>query len=51
MEYQASKFKGKEWGIFAKKSNCWVVFGSKKEMQERARKLNKLEGVVKNGNA
>lgn len=40
-EYEAAKYKGKEWGIFAKKSNAWVVFGTEKEMKERAKELNK----------
>ena len=39
-EYEAAKYKGKEWGIFAKKSNSWVVFGTEKEMKERAKELN-----------
>lgn len=43
MEYQALKYKGKEWGIFARKCKCWLVFGTKKDIQERAKKLNKME--------
>ncbi len=39
-EYEASKYKGKEWGIFGKKSKAWLVFGTEKEMKERAKKLN-----------
>ena len=46
-EYEAAKYKGKEWGIFAKKSNAWVVFGTEKEMKERAKRLNSKEESLK----
>lgn len=43
MEYVAYKYKGNEWGVFANKCKCWVLFGNKKEMLERAKELNKKE--------
>ena len=43
MEYIAYKYKGKEWGIYAPKIECWVLFGTKKEMLERVKELNKKE--------
>ena len=46
-EYEAAKYKGKEWGIFAKKSRAWVVFGTEKEMKERAKRLNSKEESLK----
>lgn len=39
-EFEASKYKGNEWGVFAKKSRAWVLFGTEKEMKERAEELN-----------
>ena len=39
-EYIAMKYKGKEWGLYGKKSNCFIVFGTEKEIKERAKKLN-----------
>ena len=45
MEYIVLKYKNKEYGIFAKKCNCFVLFGNKKEMQQRAEKLNKIHNT------
>ena len=39
-EYIAMKYKGKEWGLYDKKSKCFIVFGTEKEIKERAKKLN-----------
>lgn len=41
-QYEAEVYKGKEWGVFAKRSRAWVAFGTKKQMQEKAKNLNKL---------
>lgn len=37
--YSVSKYGG-EWAIFDATSRCFVLFGSKKEMQKRCRELN-----------
>lgn len=42
-EYEALQYKGKEWGVFAKRSNAWVVFGTPTQMKERAKSLNEME--------
>lgn len=39
-EFEASKYKGNEWGVFAKKSRAWVLFGTEKEMKDKAKELN-----------
>lgn len=42
-EYIANKYKGTEWGIFGKSCNAWLLFGTKKEMQETAKRLNNIK--------
>jgi hypothetical protein len=39
MEFQVCKYK-KEWAIFARTSRCYVLFGTKKQMEIRCRELN-----------
>ena len=46
-EFEAAKYKGKEWGIFGKKSKAWLVFGTEQEMKERAKKLNNKDKELK----
>ena len=41
-EFEADKYKGKEWGVFAKRSRAWVAFGTEKAMKEKAKELNKI---------
>ena len=43
----AHKYNSKEWGVFAARSRCWVMFGTKKRMVETANRLNKLEEEIK----
>jgi hypothetical protein len=38
-EYTVCKY-GKEWALFSATSKCYVLFGTKKEMQKRAKQLN-----------
>lgn len=42
-QYEADKYKGKEWGVFAKRSRSWVAFGTEKEMKAKAKRLNELD--------
>jgi hypothetical protein len=42
-QYEASKYKGKEWGVFARRSRAWVAFGTEKAMKEKAKTLNELD--------
>ncbi len=42
MEYTVSRYKG-EWAVFARTSRCYVLFGSKRRMNERARELNEQD--------
>ena len=49
-EYTAYRYKGKEWGVFASRCRCWVVFGKKKAMIEKAKRLNEMEREGKNEN-
>lgn len=39
--YTASKYNSKEWAIFCQTTNCYILFGTKKEMKKRCKKLNK----------
>lgn len=43
MEYEICIYKGRQWGIFAKKSRCFVMFGPKKVLEKRLKELNKKE--------
>ncbi len=38
-EFVLARYQG-EWAIFAKTSNCYVVFGTKQEMTNRLKALN-----------
>lgn len=39
--YEADVYKGKEWGVYAKRSQSWVYFGTEKQMKAKAEQLNK----------
>lgn len=41
--YIAMHYKGKEWAIYGKGCECFIVFGNKKEIQECAKRLNKKD--------
>lgn len=41
MNYSIGIYKGKS-AIFCKQSNCFVLFGAKKDLKERLKQLNKL---------
>jgi len=41
MNYSASKYNSKEWAIFCRTTNCYILFGSKKEMTNKCNELNK----------
>ena len=32
-----------EWAIFCKQSKCYVLFGSKKQMKNKVKQLNKIK--------
>lgn len=40
MEYQVVIYKGRQWGIFAKTSRCFIMFGPKKVLLKRVIELN-----------
>lgn len=42
-QYTALRYKGDEWGIYAKRSEAWVLFGNEKDMKARADKLNSMK--------
>lgn len=39
--YSASKYSSKEWAIFCRTTNCYILFGTKKEMKKICKELNK----------
>jgi len=41
MNYSASKYNSKEWAIFCQTTNCYILFGTKKEMTKKCKELNK----------
>ena len=41
-EYEVIKYND-EWSIYAKRSCCFVLFGTKKEMIKRCKILNEME--------
>ena len=47
-EYSVERYKGNEYGIYALRSECFVLFGLKKELIERCKKLNEKERLIKN---
>src|SRR5690554_218365 len=42
-QYTALRYKGDEWGIYAKRSESWVLFGKEEDMKARADKLNNMK--------
>lgn len=47
-DFIALQYKGKTWGIYGKKCECFIALGNKKEIQKRIKKLNN-KGDKKNG--
>ena len=43
MEYQVVK-DGNKWGLWGMKSNCIIVYGKKKSLQNTCNRLNKKGG-------
>ena len=41
MNYQLTTYKGKS-AIYCKQSRCFVLFGSKKDLQQRVKELNAI---------
>ena len=41
MNYIASKYNSKEWAIFDRTTNCYILFGTKNEMKAKCVELNK----------
>jgi hypothetical protein len=39
-EYVAMPYRGAEWGVWARTSRAWLVFGSRARMKSRASELN-----------
>lgn len=42
MEYEVCEYND-EWAIYAKTSSCYVLFGSKEDMEKRCEELNNEE--------
>lgn len=40
MNYLAFKYNSKEWTVFCRTTNCYILFGVKKEMIKRCKELN-----------
>lgn len=45
--FEAVKYKG-EWALYCFKSECYVLFGTKKEMQQKEKELNIYVEEVEN---
>lgn len=41
MNYIAYKYNSKEWAVFDRTTNCYILFGTKKDMKAKADELNK----------
>lgn len=41
MNYIAYKYNSKEWAVFDRTTNCYILFGTKKEMKAKSDELNK----------
>lgn len=39
--YSVAKYSSKEWAIFCRTTNCYVLFGKKREMIKKCKDLNK----------
>lgn len=39
--YSVEKYSSKEWSVLDRTTNCYILFGKKKEMEKRCDELNK----------
>lgn len=47
-EYEAVKWRGREWGLFHKPTKNWVVFGTQKRICQRAAEMNEVLTALAN---
>jgi len=45
LNYSVSRY-GNEWAIFCGHSKCFVLFGTKKEMEKRCKELNEEDKKI-----